>query len=100
MNTRTLLSEDHRLKLGRGIQLRFDKTRESWTLMAPERVLVLDEISHEVINECLTSGGSVSTVIDTLTERFDAPRDEIATDVIAMLQDFLDKKMLAVHDPD
>lgn len=94
MNAAIKLDETMTLELGRGIRLRHDKGRDAWTLMAPERVIVLDEIAYEVINEIVASDGGLAGVIDRLSERFDAPRGDIAADVIEMLQGFVDKQLL------
>jgi len=94
MNDALKIDESISLQLGRGVRLRHDRERESWTLMAPERVIVLDEIAHQVIVEVVESDGLVAGVIDRLSQLFDAPRGEIATDVIEMLQPFVDKQLL------
>ncbi len=94
MNTRLEVDETMSLEVGRGIRLKHDDRRNAWTLMAPERVILLDEIAHEVINELVNSDGGIAGVIDRLSERFAAPRDEIAADVIEMLQALVDKQWL------
>ncbi len=83
------------LQLGRGVRLRHDRERDSWTLMAPERVILLDEIAHQVIVEIVESDGLLAGVIDRLSQIFDAPREEIGNDVIDMLQPFVDKQLLS-----
>ncbi len=83
------------LQLGRGVRLRHDRERDSWTLMAPERVILLDEIAHQVIVEIVESDGLLAGVIDRLSQIFDAPREEIGHDVIEMLQPFVDKQLLS-----
>ena len=94
MSDRVLVSEDSVLKLGRGIQHRYDKQRDAWVLMAPERVVVLDEIAQAVMSEVLTSQGTLGQVIDTLAAQYGAPRAEIAGDVLELIQSFTDKKFL------
>ncbi len=94
MSGRLIVNEQQVLGLGRGVRMRFDSARDCWTLMAPERVVVLDEISYEVLHECIGSTGTIGQVINQLAEQFDAPRQEIAADVIELLQGFADKKML------
>ena len=94
MSAALKIDESINLQLGRGVRLRHDPERESWTLMAPERVIVLDEIAHQVIVEVVESDGLVANVIDRLSKLFDAPRREIAADVIEMLQSFVDKQLL------
>ena len=93
---RLMVNEAIRLKLGRGIRLHYDRNREVWTLMAPERVIVLNETAHEVISELLQSEQPLSETIGVLADRYDAPRDDIAADVIEMLQVFVDKKLLVL----
>ena len=88
------IDETVSLRLGRGIRLKHDTGRGAWTLQAPERVVVLDEIAHAVISEIVDSDGGLGGVIDRLSQSFEAPRDEIAADVIEMLQGFVDKQLL------
>jgi pyrroloquinoline quinone biosynthesis protein D len=88
------IDESISLQLGRGVRLRHDRERDCWTLMAPERVIVLDEIAHQVIVDLVESDGLLAGVIDRLSQLFDAPRDEIASDVIDMLQPFVDKQLI------
>jgi len=95
MNDALTIDESIRLQLGRGVRLRHDRERDSWTLMAPERVIVLDEIAHQVIVEIVESDGLLAGVIDRLSQIFDAPREEIGNDVIDMLQPFVDKQLLS-----
>jgi len=95
MNNAMTLDESISLQLGRGVRLRQDRERNCWTLMAPERVIVLDEIAHQVIVEVVESDGLLAGVIDRLSQLFDAPREEIASDVVDMLQPFVDKQLLS-----
>jgi len=88
------IDENLSLQLGRGIRLKHDAERDAWILQAPERVIVLDEIAHAVIAEIVDSDGRLGGVVDRLSLAFDAPRDEIATDVIDLLQGFVDKQLL------
>ena len=74
----------------RGVRFRFNKTKEQWVILAPERLLVPDETAVEVLKLC-DGSASVGAIIDDLTQRFKAPRDEIGKDVTAMLQDLADK---------
>lgn len=79
--------------LPRHVKLRFDEARKVWVILAPERVLAPDEIAVEVLKMC-DGAQSVSAMIDELTVKYTAPRDEIGADVIAMLQDLADKGFL------
>ena len=87
------VSEASRPLLPRHAKLKFDETRQVWVILAPERVLAPDEIAVEVLQLC-DGVRSVESMIDQLAEKYTAPRDAIANDVIAMLQDLADKGFL------
>jgi pyrroloquinoline quinone biosynthesis protein D len=87
------VSEASRPLLPRHANLKFDETRQVWVILAPERVLAPDEIAVEVLQLC-NGFRSVAQMIDQLAEKYTAPREAIATDVIAMLQDLADKGFL------
>ncbi len=70
----------------RGVRFRFDQVREQWILLAPEKLFQPDETAAEILK--LVDGvRSVGGIADNLAARFDAPRDRIAADVIATLDD-------------
>jgi pyrroloquinoline quinone biosynthesis protein D len=74
----------------RGFRLRHDAVRDAWVVLAPERLFLLDEPAVEVLK--LVDGvRTVPDIVDALAARFDAPREAIAADVEAMLQDLVDK---------
>ncbi|MGQ0611825.1 MAG: pyrroloquinoline quinone biosynthesis peptide chaperone PqqD [Paracoccaceae bacterium] len=79
--------------LPRHVRLRFDATRERWVILAPERVLVPDEISVEVLQLC-DGQRSIEEVVAVLAAKFAAPPEMIQTDCIALLQDLADKGYL------
>ncbi|MCC8968511.1 pyrroloquinoline quinone biosynthesis peptide chaperone PqqD [Bradyrhizobium sp. Pear76] len=87
------VSETSRPKLPRHTKLKFDETRQVWVILAPERVLAPDEIAVEVLQLC-DGVRSVAEMVDQLAEKYAAPREAIATDVVAMLQDLADKGFL------
>jgi pyrroloquinoline quinone biosynthesis protein D len=88
------ITEASVLALSRGVRLRFDEARQQWIILAPERVLVPDEIAVVALRRCLEDGDSVGQVIDAFAHDYDAPRDTIAADVLAMLQELADKGMV------
>ncbi|CAO3410393.1 pyrroloquinoline quinone biosynthesis peptide chaperone PqqD [Azospirillum largimobile] len=86
------IGETDRLRLAPGVMLRNDRRRGQWMLMAPERLLVLDEMALAVVRACV--GAEVADVaagIDRLTAEYDAPRAEVAADVLEMLTDLRNK---------
>lgn len=80
--------------LPRGVRLKFDKPRDQWVLLAPERMFVLDDIALEIV-KCCDGKASVAAIADDLSARFEAARDTVAKDVIILLQDFADKGVVA-----
>jgi pyrroloquinoline quinone biosynthesis protein D len=91
---RVLVTGASRLRFAPHIKFRHDETRGRWVVLAPERLLLPDEQAVEIL-KLIDGALSVDSVIDTLARRFEAPREVIATDVIAMLQDLADKGVLA-----
>ena len=63
--------------------------------MAPERVVMLDEIADAIIAEC-GAGGSVHMIALKLAERFAAPVDRVEEDVLSFLQDLMDKGLMTI----
>jgi len=80
-------------RLAPQIRLRFDEARQRWTLLAPERVLVPDEIAVEILQLC-DGAATVDMIAEALAAKFQAPVTEVRNDVIEMLQDLSDKGML------
>jgi len=74
-------------------KFRFDEVRQAWIVLAPERLLLPDEQAVEIL-QLMDGERSVDTIIDELARRYEAPRDVIASDVVKMLQDLVDKKVL------
>ncbi|MBV9859674.1 MAG: pyrroloquinoline quinone biosynthesis peptide chaperone PqqD [Alphaproteobacteria bacterium] len=75
------------------VKFRFDETRQAWIVLAPERLLLPDDTAVEVL-KLVDGGRDVDRIVDALAATFDAPREEIAEDVIPMLQDLVDKQVL------
>ena len=91
MTERTIVSREIILKLPRHAKLRFDKARNKWIILAPERVFELDEIAYEVISRC-DGERTVTDVVNELCLKFDqVEREVIMNDVVGMLQNLADK---------
>ena len=81
-------------QFARGHRLHQDKVRKRWVILAPERVFELDEIAVEVL--LLVDGvRTIDQIVDTLAEKFAAPREAIEVDVAAMLADLHERQVLA-----
>ena len=35
-----------------GVRLHYDQTRDQWVILAPERVIELDDIAHAIVQRC------------------------------------------------
>lgn len=81
------------LRFAPHVKFRFDEVRRAWVVLAPERLLLPDEQAVEIL-QLFDGERDVDAVIDELVHRYEAPREVIAGDVVAMLQDLLDKKVL------
>jgi pyrroloquinoline quinone biosynthesis protein D len=79
------------------VRMEHDTVRERWVLQAPERVLVLDETSKEIVDRC-TGKATVGAIIDALSAEYDAPRDVIEHDVKAVLELLSSKTFLVMND--
>ena len=74
-------------------RFRFDEVRQAWVVLAPERLLLPDEQALEILR-LIDGERAVDAIVDVLAIKFEAPRDVIANDVLPMLQDLLDKRVL------
>jgi coenzyme PQQ biosynthesis protein PqqD len=82
-----------RPRLAPGVRLHFDKTREAWVLLGPERVIEAEGPAHEVLRRC-DGTRTVAQIVDELAAAFAADRTEIETDVKDMLADMVGKRLL------
>lgn len=81
-------------RLATHMRLRHDKARAQWTIQAPERSFVLDEVAHAIVSRC-DGAVSLAAVVTDLCNNFPgAPREMIEKDVIALVQNFVDKSVM------
>jgi pyrroloquinoline quinone biosynthesis protein D len=76
--------------LPRGVKMRHDAARDRWTILAPERVFEPDAIAVAVLQLC-DGVRSVETIAAELAQTYNAPRERILADIVAMLQGLADK---------
>ncbi|GBQ61620.1 pyrrolo-quinoline quinone synthesis protein PqqD [Ameyamaea chiangmaiensis NBRC 103196] len=81
------------LRFARGYRLQHDCVRTQWVIQAPEKAFVADPIAGEVL-QLVDGQRSVGTIIDLLAEKFTAPRGVIAGDVLALVSDLTDRRVL------
>lgn len=79
--------------LAPGVRLSFDKARDCWVVLAPERILVPDETALEILQRC-NGVRPVDEIVDELASLYNAERREIAQDVRDMVGDLIEKRIL------
>jgi pyrroloquinoline quinone biosynthesis protein D len=82
-----------RPKLAPGVRLHFDKSRDAWVLLSPERVIEAEGPASEILRRC-DGTRSVGEIIDELAVVYAADRAIIAQDVTDMLQEMMGKRLL------
>jgi pyrroloquinoline quinone biosynthesis protein D len=92
-NGRMVLEVSDVLRFAPHARFRFDEVRQAWVLLAPERLLMPDEQAAEILR-LIDGERTVDNIIAELVRRYEAPREIIAHDVVAMLQDLVGKKVL------
>ncbi|MGB0682256.1 MAG: pyrroloquinoline quinone biosynthesis peptide chaperone PqqD [Magnetovibrionaceae bacterium] len=75
------------------VKFRFDERRDQWLVLAPERMLVPDEISVEIL-KLVDGARSLDRIVDNLAEAYQAPRAEIFGDVSDLIDDLNEKGVL------
>lgn len=75
------------------VKFRFDTRRQAWIVLSPERLFLPDEQAVEILR-LIDGARTIDLIVDRLAEAFNAPRGEIAADVVAMLQELVEKRVL------
>ena len=70
----------------KGVKFRFDEVRSRWIVLAPEKLLLPDDVATEIL-KLVDGARSIDAIVGNLATRFDAPRDIISGDVVQALQD-------------
>lgn len=87
------LSDQTRPGLAPGVRLTFDKARDQWVVLAPERVLVPDETALEILQRC-NGTTQLGDIVDELASAYSADRSEIEHDVKDLLASLIEKRIL------
>ncbi|HUB10475.1 MAG TPA: pyrroloquinoline quinone biosynthesis peptide chaperone PqqD [Acetobacteraceae bacterium] len=81
-------------RLAPGVRLHFDRTRDAWVLLGPERVIETEGPASEILRRC-DGSRTVDQIVDELAGVYNAERAQIAGDVREMLAELVAKRMLA-----
>lgn len=82
-----------RPRLAPGVRLHFDRTRDAWVLLCPEKVIEAEGPANEILRRC-DGSRTPDQIIDELAVLFTANRALIAEDVTGMLADMAAKRLL------
>jgi pyrroloquinoline quinone biosynthesis protein D len=89
-----MIGADSVPRLAAHMRLRQDKARGGWTIQAPERSFVLDDIAHAIVMRC-DGVASVAAIVAGLCIAFPgAPPEAVERDVAALIQDLADKGVM------
>lgn len=80
-------------KLARHVRLRYDEARGRHVLLAPERVIMPDDIAVAILESC-DGHRDVGAIADALAAKYQAPREAVLADCIEMLNDLAGKGMI------
>ena len=92
MSAGTLLPDDARPVLLRGVRTHWDAVRSTWVLLAPERALALDEIGVAILAET-DSETPFGEIVARLAAKYNAPPEQIAADARRFLAGLIERRM-------
>ncbi|MFL7980249.1 pyrroloquinoline quinone biosynthesis peptide chaperone PqqD [Xanthomonas vasicola] len=87
------ITRDSKPALRAGVRLQHDRARNQWVLLAPERVVELDEIAL-VVTQRYDGTRSLAQIAQELAAEFDADAAEIEADVIELTGTLHQKRLL------
>lgn len=76
--------------------MHFDKVRDNWVLLAPERAITLDGIGHAILSE-VDGERSFSAITQILATRYNAPAKDIAKDTAGFLGALRNRRFLEMR---
>ncbi|MDR6634899.1 pyrroloquinoline quinone biosynthesis protein D [Phyllobacterium sp. 1468] len=92
---RAVVSMQSRPILKSHTRLQYDRVREAWALLSPERVFWPNEVSLDILRLC-DGRHSVALMISLLADQYAADEAEIAPDVTGFLQEWSDKFLVTL----
>lgn len=77
----------------RGVRTHFDKVRNVWLLLAPERALKLDDVGRAILDE-VDGTRSFGEITEILAKKYDAPLERISEDARTYLSGLIARRMV------
>ncbi len=81
--------------LPRGVRLHWDRVRDTWVLLAPERTVTLDPVGHAILSE-IDGVRSFGEITAGLAAKYNAPQDQVAKDSAGFLGALRERRFLEV----
>ncbi len=81
--------------LPRGVRLHWDRVRETWVLLAPERAITLDQVGHAILSE-VDGSRSFGEITAELAAKYNAPQEQISKDSAGFLGALRERRFLEV----
>lgn len=81
--------------LPRGVRIHYDKVRDNWVLLAPERAVTLDQVGHAILQEVdgVRTFGEITTA---LAQKYNAPQKQIQEDSAGFMTALKNRRFLDV----
>ena len=80
-------------KVPRGVRVHFDKVRNQHVLLAPERAITLDPVGQAILG-ALDGTSSFAEICTELSQKYDAPLDQITTDCAEFIEALMERRIL------
>lgn len=87
------VSADSRPRLAPGVRLRFDERRDTWLLLAPERVIETEGPVSEIVSR-FDGLRSVGEIAGELAAVYTTSRSEILADIIDLVTELAGKRLV------
>ncbi|WP_297770988.1 pyrroloquinoline quinone biosynthesis peptide chaperone PqqD [uncultured Roseovarius sp.] len=81
--------------LPRGVRLHYDRVREDWVLLAPERAVRLDPVGHAILSR-VDGASSLGQIAGDLADTFNAPLEDVTRDSAEFLDGLAERRFLEV----
>lgn len=91
------LRQSDRPYLPRGVRVQRDEVRDRTVLMAPEKVIELDQIGMAILSR-VDGSARFSEIVQDLAASYNAPAEQIETDVQRFLQTLRSRVYLMVRE--
>ncbi len=82
-----------------GARLQFDKVRDQWIVLAPEKAISLDAIATAILQE-VDGKKSILDIAIKLASKYEATKEQILSDTIQLFQELIDKRIIDLQDAD